>query len=77
MNILFVYYNKGFVVKAYEFEGLCFLSLNFRELEKSYSCPDESFAIELAKTIADSHTRDMHWIKKWLKFDEDLDTPLF
>lgn len=77
MNILSVYYNKGFIVKAYEFEEHFFVSFSFREIEHSYSCPDEPFAIELAKSIADFHTKDMQRFKKLFKCDEDFNSPLF
>ncbi len=76
MNILFLYYNEGFVLKAYELEEHYFVEFSFLELCKTYPCPDKFFAIELSKALADFYTKDLQNLKSMLKFDEDLNFPL-
>jgi hypothetical protein len=77
MNILFLYYNEGFVLKAYELEEYYFVEFSFHELCKTYPCSDRLFAIELSKGLADFYTKDLQKLKKMLKFDEDLNSPFF
>jgi len=77
MNILFLYYNEGFVLKAYEIKEHYFVEFSFLELCKTYPCPDKFFAIKLSKGLADFHTKDLQNLKKMLKFDEDLNSPFF
>ncbi len=76
MNILFLYYNEGFVLKAYELEEHYFVEFSFLELCKTYPCPDKFFTIELSKALADFYTKNLQNLKKMLKFDEDLNFPL-
>lgn len=76
MNILFLYYNEGFVLKAYELEEHYFVEFSFLELCKTYPCPDKFFTIELSKALADFYTKNLQNLKKMLKFDEDFNFPL-
>lgn len=77
MNILFVYYNEGFVLKSYELEKLYFIEISFQDFHKTYPCPNEFVAIELSKVASDFYTEDLQNFKNSFKFDEDLNPPLF
>lgn len=66
MTILFVYYNEGFILKAYEFEEQYFVEFSFLELRKIYFCPDKFFALNLAKVISNFYTEDLQRLKKYL-----------
>lgn len=77
MNILFLYYNEGFVLKAYEQKQYYFVEFNFLELYKIYPYPDKFFAIELSKTLVDFHTKNLQNLKNVLRFNDDLNPPFF
>lgn len=77
MNILFLYHNEGFILKAYELKEHYFVEFSFLELCKTCPCPDKSFAIELSKVLADFYTKDLQNLKIMLKFYEDLNLPIF
>lgn len=75
MNMLFLYYNEGFVLKSYELEKLYFIEISFLDFRKKFSCPNEFVAIELAKAVSDFYTEDLHYFKNKFKIDEDLNPP--
>lgn len=77
MDILFLYYNEGFVLKAYVLDGTCFVAFSYLGVGRSYPCPDEELAVEIAESIAEFHAKDMERLNNLFKFDEDLNPPLF
>jgi len=77
MDILFLYVNKDFVLKAYTLDGTCFVDFSYLGFGRSYPCPDEELAVELAESIAEFHAKDMEMIDKLFKLDEDLNPPIF
>lgn len=64
MNNLFLYINKGFVLKAHEVNGAYFVSFSYLDVSRSYPCPDKELAVELAKSLAESHAKNMEMIDK-------------
>lgn len=77
MNILFLYYNEGFVLKTYELEKLYFIEISFLDFFKIFPCPNESDAIELSKAVSNFYTEDLQKFNNKFKFDEDLNQPFF
>ena len=77
MDILFLYYNEGFILKSYKLEDKYFIETSFLDFCKIYPCPNKFIAIELSKSLADFYTKDLQNLKKKFKFDEDSNPPLF
>ena len=77
MNILFFYYNEGFVLKTYKLETLYFIEISFLDFRKTFPCPNEFVAIELSKEVSNFYTEDLQKFNKKFKFDEDLNPPFF
>lgn len=77
MNILFLYYNEGFVLKSYELDKIFFIEISFLDFRKTFPCPNEFIAFELSKTVSDFYTEDLQNFKNIFKFDGDLNSQYF
>lgn len=69
MNILFVYYNEGFVLKSYELNNLYFIEISYQDFLKIFPCPNEVVAIEVSKAVSDFYTEDLQRLKEFFNFE--------